>query len=317
MLNYIKDKEAYPFDAEKYIMPMPLKAAMLSNNSLATKMRDIVKVGDSHEKDDDEKITWQCFTKTNAAMRQQIQKIVRQFDYILTTNYSYEIEMSLLDTDDLTPEKIAKLMNYHEINHAQTQFLINTFNLVDSTPIWHIHGEARKPDSMIIGSAYYGKLLRRCVERIDGPLSGSREKTENKRTPTGKEQEFKRNIKMKRPQKIGSWIDAFVLGNVYILGLGMDFSEADLWWLVDYKANNSVFCGKTFYFEPKHEARNNCIADMATDCPNVQAFIDGKKCRDFLLDTYQVVLDDLNVMIHNKEDYKAFYGRAIQKISLN
>ena len=32
-----------------------------------------------------------------------------------------------------------------------------------------------------------------------------------------------------------SWVDYFLIGNVTIVGLGMDFSEFDLWWLVNAK----------------------------------------------------------------------------------
>ena len=38
----------------------------------------------------------------------------------------------------------------------------------------------------------------------------------------------------------GCWLDSFVLGNVNILGLGMDFSELDLWWLLNRKKRESA-----------------------------------------------------------------------------
>ena len=32
---------------------------------------------------------------------------------------------------------------------------------------------------------------------------------------------------------VKSWIDHFFFSNVHILGLGLDFSEIDLWWILD------------------------------------------------------------------------------------
>ena len=47
------------------------------------------------------------------------------------------------------------------------------------------------------------------------------------------------------------WLDSFVLGNVYILGLGMDYSEMDLWWLINRKKREKAEPhGKVIYYEP-------------------------------------------------------------------
>lgn len=35
-----------------------------------------------------------------------------------------------------------------------------------------------------------------------------------------------------------SWLDYFLIGDVYIVGLGMSLSEIDLWWLVNCKKRN-------------------------------------------------------------------------------
>ena len=175
LLDEIKDKRKYPSDARYYVMPMPLKAAMLTNNNLAKEMRKIVQIKDLEN--DPGKISWSSFTKTTPEMQEFIRRFVETgFDYVLTTNYSYEIEAALIGETELTPTQVLKMMNFHEVEHAQTQFLINTFNLVDTIPVWHIHGEARKPESMIIGSFFYGKLLRRCIERLDGRVESTKNK---------------------------------------------------------------------------------------------------------------------------------------------
>jgi hypothetical protein len=281
-LDEIKDKKAFPHPARQYMVPMPLKAAMLANNNLSANLREIVKeakVGQASSQD--RKIDWGSFVYTTEEMQSQICRLAScGFDYILTTNYSYEIEAALLGEEKLSPQRISKLMNFHEVNNAQIQFLTNTFNLVGNTPVWHIHGEARKPDSIILGHYYYGKLLRRCVARLDG----TKEITEDKKSAyIGKEKEFTRNIKVKRPQKIGSWIDAFVLGDVYILGFGMDFSEADLWWLVEYKSNNKEFCGKTIFYDPEKAENANCVLDGNLACDKLSDYVLSSQCKHLLM----------------------------------
>lgn len=313
LLDEIKDNQIFPYPASNYMMPMPLKAAMLTNNTLAQKLRQVVAEGQT-DYAQDASITWCNFTFTTEQMRSQICRLVNcNFDYVLTTNYSYEIEASLLGEEKLSPPQIAKLMNYHEVDNAQTQFLINTFNQVGETPIWHIHGEARKPDSMILGHYYYGKLLRRCVARLDG----TKEILEDKKLVYhGKEKEFTRNIKVKRPQKIGSWIDAFVLGDVYILGFGMDFSEADLWWLIEYKRNHPNFCGKTIIFDPEKNNTTKCEYDSTIPCGKLDRCIRANQCRNLLLkETYGVHTETLGITIQNSQDYRTFYSTAIEAIA--
>ena len=312
LLDEIKDQKAFPHPARNYVMPMPLKAAMLANNTLSDQLRSIVAEGNTDELQQT-RTNWGSFIKTTAQMRDQICKLVNcDFDYVLTTNYSYEIEAALLGKETLLPKDISKLMNFHEVDNAQKQFLINTFNQVGDVPVWHIHGEARKPGRMILGHYYYGKLLRRCVARLDG----TKEIVEDKKTAYhGKEKEFARNIKAKRPQKIGSWIDAFVLGDVHILGFGMDFSEADLWWLIEYKRNHPDFCGKTTFYEPEKANTNACVLDGHSACNKSAGYVPSEQCKHLLLkETYGVELETLGVTIRNDDDYKTFYTKAIEII---
>lgn len=312
LLDEIKDRKAFPQAARNYVMPMPLKAAMLANNALADRLRRIVAEGKTGEAQA-ETINWGSFVKTTVHMREQIKKLINcDFDYVLTTNYSYEIEAALLEKEKPSPKEIAELMNFYEVDNAQTQFLINTFNLVKDMPIWHIHGEARKPDSMILGHYYYGKLLRRCVARLDG----TKENLEGQKpTYHGKEKEFKRNLRIKRPQKIGSWIDAFVLGDVYILGFGMDFSEADLWWLAEYKSNHQEFCGKTIFYEPEQSEIATCVMDGNLACDKLADYVLSTQCKRLLMNkTYDVEIKTLGMTIHSNSDYKDFYTRAIRDI---
>ena len=315
LLDELKEKDQYSAEAKNYLMPMPLKAAMLTNNTLASKMRNVVKHHDKQNPEIDG-YDWNSFIKVTPEMKEHLVRLIRdRFDYVLTTNYSYEIEAAIMDRSNLSEIQIKRIMHFHEVEHAQTRFLVNTFNDADGVPIWHVHGEARKPDSMIIGSYYYGKLLRRCVERLDGSSEpeeeGKKRKAKGSRTGL-----FKTLNKQGKPIRIGSWIDAFVLGDVYILGFGLDFSESDIWWLLEYKANHRDICGSTFFYESRNEISNKCVHDSMVPCERRAQFIDGNQCKTYLLgNTYGVKTFNLGITAADNEDYVRFYEKAIQDIT--
>lgn len=98
-------------------------------------------------------------------------------------------------------------------------------------PIWHIHGEAAKPDTMIIGHYYYGRLLSRIQKYTAETI-----------------QRYKIAERSGTAFYPRSWVDYILFGNVYIVGQGMDLSEMDLWWLMDCKKLYGK--GTTVLFKP-------------------------------------------------------------------
>ena len=78
-------------------------------------------------------------------------------DHILTTNYSYEIECALAGQKTLSDAKIARLQRHtSEVKKCEPQYMIHSYNEAAGIPVWHIHGEARKPKSIIVGHYWYG-----------------------------------------------------------------------------------------------------------------------------------------------------------------
>ena len=62
--------------------------------------------------------------------------------------------------------------------------------------------------------------------------------------------EYKVACKIQKGYKPKSWIDYFLIGNVYIIGFGMDPSEMDIWWLINCKKRNFNDLGNIFLYEP-------------------------------------------------------------------
>lgn len=169
------------------------------------------------------------------------------FDTILTTNYSYEIEKALCPDFSVSISKPSKYRRKtcKDKPKVETTALYH-YLLVpykdDETCIWHIHGEAAIPDSMIIGHYYYGRLLSRIQSYTAETIR--------------RYKIAERNGELFYPR---SWVDYILFGNVYVVGQGMDFSEMDLWWLMDCKK----FYGKgtTILHKPEMSDKQILLAE--------------------------------------------------------
>ena len=266
-LGAIKGDDDFTLEAKKYQMPMPLKATMLTGNSAQSKIKEFCT----------ENQDWGL--SVNKRQKEFLQKLLAlNFDHILTTNYSCEIECASLNIPKISKEYIKEKQCFYSTENekgSQRKFYITTFNRIKDTinggehDIWHIHGDVALPDSIALNNEYYGKLVGRYQKWI----------TENH-----------------APEKIKSWIDAFLYGDLYILGFGMNFDETDLWWLLEYKAKNENF-GKTVFFDK----------DLK------KAAKEGTRswCKRKLLEVLKVKIEDCGCKTDN---YKDFYKKACEDI---
>ena len=149
---------------------------------------------------------------------------------LLTTNYSYEIEKTVYGNfskykygkirKNTYPKETGNIQNkriyqYHDLSETGYEF-----------PIWHIHGEAHCPSSMVSGQDRIHPLI----------------------------------VEIKRAEKSGnpfihakSWIDYFLLGDVHVIGFSWDISEIDLWWLTACKKEHFSQNGTIHFYDPKKE----------------------------------------------------------------
>ena len=191
-------------------MPYPLRPVIVTNDQVD---RQLDKISSK-----------MAVTDLESQQAELIRELVSlNFDGILTTNYTYEIETAIDENFYCKPKSACKNRKYMaEVTSSDKQFgLQRCMKLSDAEGeryIWHIHGEAALPKTMILGHYYYGKLLAKFQQYITTLLS--------RRTRAKNSGE---NIEVK------SWIDYFMLSNVYIVGLGLDLSELDLWWLINCK----------------------------------------------------------------------------------
>jgi hypothetical protein len=152
-------------------------------------------------------------------------------DDILTTNYDYGLEKSILPDFEKMKRKLANYLV--EVRHSlRRAYYIPEYN----KRVWHIHGEMEdsrrlspKSDyyhqqSIMIGYEHYALYLEKIQENMRG--KGGIQKPENQSLAT----------RIKNRVTGVYWFDYFFTHDIYILGLGMDFSENHLWWLINQRA---------------------------------------------------------------------------------
>jgi hypothetical protein len=205
-----------------------------------------------------------------------------KFDAILTTNYTYEIEKCLDPKFATKPSKANVRCSYctfpNDGKISTKERYINIYNSILEHDIWHIHGEIRRKSSLIFTHDEYIEQLRYIL---------------NYNSNCNNCLEFK------------SWIDYFVFGDVYVLGFGMNFSEIDLWWLLNRKRIEKTETGNVYFYAPIEENKSN------------ESIVNAIKMLGF-------ETNNLNTTIHNSNfsnnrivdgEYDEFYNKAIDDIS--
>jgi len=155
---------------------------------------------------------------------------------IMTTNYEYSLQNASAKTKD------SKNLRY--VN--ERMYSIFRHNRVGETRVWHIHGECDSPRSITLGYEHYGGLLQHMRNYV---ATG---------TDYTKEKNLIPLIKRIERNKLNghSWIDLFFTNDVHILGLSLDTSEIDLWWLLTYRARyvlqkgRGIVTNRIYYYYP-------------------------------------------------------------------
>ncbi len=176
-------------------------------------------------------------------------------EQIITTNYTYELEQTL---EPAYSRGRAGKSTYYTVDKldSSNDMQLHRFTKLplqdEQRYIWHIHGLAYKPSSIVIGHYYYGKLLSQIQRYVGGMIARYKAAESQGRAFTPK-----------------SWVDYFLTGDVHILGFGMDSAEFDLWWLICCKQRN--FKDSKIYFytrgvEPEQELLMRAYGIEIVDC---------------------------------------------------
>jgi len=154
------------------------------------------------------------------------------YDDILTTNYDYSLEKSIVP--DFMQIKCKLAQNKQEKKYS----LKRSYKMPNGKKnIWHIHGElfdsrshsefskSYKEQSIMIGYEHYTSYLERIQKNIKGKKGT--QKVDNQSLM----------VRLRNSELSPFWTDIFFTHNLDIVGQGFDFSENHLWWLINFRAN--------------------------------------------------------------------------------
>lgn len=162
-------------------------------------------------------------------------------DHVMTTNYSYCLEMAFFKDEDFLNNAIRrdKLEPTQKKSNGdavkETEYRLHTYYQAHSndgreTGLWHIHGEVAVPGGIVLSHDRYGRLLKRIIDACGNPTR------------------YAGNMAADAEGEL-SWPELFLYGDVYILGLGLDSNELDLWWLLRRKQREAHSQGRTVFYE--------------------------------------------------------------------
>lgn len=142
---------------------------------------------------------------------------------IITTNYDRGIEFILckkcgykeVKPDGLVKEDIYSIRTYKKFVNAENTHQIK---------LWKIHGDIKRRKTITLGFDQYCGSLSKLSEYIKGTYKSDKGPT--CRIP------MKRKCKKQAFDNL-SWAELFFNTTVYIVGFGLDFSEIDIWWLLN------------------------------------------------------------------------------------
>ena len=225
-LNHFKCDLTYK---EIESMPATMQIVVATNDNVDKRMKIL-----------SDKLNEQNMTEDRVSFLQQILALP-VYD-IMTANYSFELEVA----DGMAQNKkqySSHIQNTFDLQAKHTKFrLFQFYETSKRKRIWHVHGDIAKPDTMLMGHYYYAKHLKavqECVAKTVRRYKICKEKGE----------EF----------RAFSWVDQFLTGDLYILGLGMYLCESDLWYLLCCKKRNFPDTNVFFY---DRECRDKMISTM-------------------------------------------------------
>jgi hypothetical protein len=175
-------------------------------------------------------------------------RFLEPFDVVLTTNYDYAIEHAAEGAPLM--QRVSDL--------PESRYSLFRRNRVGKSEIWHIHGDQHYPETILLGFDHYAGYLQKIRNYLTDGIPSDTSK-----------------VPIRSPLKAGvvdfekrgwrhSWVDHFLRDHLHIVGLGFDFTEIDLWWLLLHKRRRKNQTGHTFYYSIKVSDHEDAL--MASRC---------------------------------------------------
>ena len=168
---------------------------------------------------------------------------------ILTTNYDGLVEHLLLSQNAKLSSK-----NDSEKIYSIRRNYVYKYNEKLIT-LWKVHGDAVAPKSVMLGLDHYCGAIGKMDDFIKrGKLGGKIVDV-----PIEKKFKYRSEENSKNESttfQFQTWVDLFFAATVYFIGFGLDFSETDIWWLLNKRARfkeKLEISNEIFFYTPQQQ----------------------------------------------------------------
>lgn len=146
---------------------------------------------------------------------------------IITTNYDHGIEYILERSNYEKSTKMDNISTETTYSIRRCKHFSNQ-NINHEVTLWKIHGDIEAIRSVTLGFDQYCGSLAKLTSYVKGTYKPSK----SSKITIGKVpiMEKCKDISLRDNS---SWAELFFFSNIYIMGFGMDFSEIDIWWLLN------------------------------------------------------------------------------------
>lgn len=176
-------------------------------------------------------------------------------DVYITTNYDHVFydnkETQVVDKNN--SERLYSIRRWKRINIGGKELIL-----------YNIHGDLTNVCSIMLGLDHYGGYLAKIQDYVKGTYKRTKKVHTSKQVfsvvPSISYRIKESSLKDLNHEDYGftksgtsllSWIDAFFFADLHIIGLSLDFSEIDLWWLLSRRARlykNRTDGNKVYYY---------------------------------------------------------------------
>ncbi len=204
----------------------------------------------------------------------------------LTTNYDYAFIDSVLDLDGInlpiheySTEDVYSIRRLKRISNQEEKIKL----------FWQLHGEIRKPATIMLGLDHYCGS----IGKIDSYIKGWYRYTKDGITKDEPsiEKKFENNS-----FNNSSWVELFFTSDIHIVGFSFDFSEIDLWWILNKRAR----------LKKSKSLRGKINNKIFYYCDS----IDEHKKGLFESFDIEVIIDNLS---NNDDKYTEYYSNLINR----
>lgn len=155
-------------------------------------------------------------------------------DHVITTNYDYTLEAASPQWSGAEKRKW----------NSQQKYMLESTGTVDGISFFHAHGIYDVAPSICIGYEHYMgyvQHMRTLLSKGDSEGRASEEPLY-----------ITQLLKGEKKSSSELWPLLFFTSDIAVVGLGLSFSEIDLWWLLSYRAS-------LFSVDPSYRAKSNSI----------------------------------------------------------